>query len=133
VTAITTYGFPVLKISVEFDGGASAVVGACTDFCYATRIDFAPGERVTAMALYDFVDDTNTTHWSAFGGMRISTMGPAGNRTVNLGYSGVTPWSVGGCSLLPYPLHACRQVGQPCACVCHAPACQTRLGRFACL
>ena len=95
VTALTGYGFPVLKLLVEFDDGHSATFGNCTDFCYATHIKLLPGELITRLALYDFNYSQNGTVWSAFGGLRLTTAGSAGKRVLNLGYSGVTPWAVG--------------------------------------
>ena len=108
VTALTGYGFPVLKLLVEFDDGHSATFGNCTDFCYATHIKLLPGELVTRLSLYDFNYSQNGTVWSAFGGMRVTTAGTAGTRVQNLGYSGVTPWAVGAQPTCPGPeWHVC--------------------------
>ena len=118
VTALTGYGFPVLKLLVEFDDGHSATFGNCTDFCYATHIKLLPGELITRLSLYDFNYSQNGTVWSAFGGLRLTTAGSAGKRVLNLGYSGVTPWAVG--ERPAYPPHAASLL-------CSVPAAHVRL------
>ena len=127
VTALTGYGFPVLKLLVEFDDGHSATFGNCTDFCYATHIKLLPGELITRLSLYDFNFSQNGTVWSAFGGLRIATSGSAGKRVLNLGYSGVTPWAVGARPCPPTPCQSSPEPALPHLHISHSPGQALRL------